>query len=125
NKNQLYSFSQIYNPHEDYACGFIGIGYSRAYIKTGFLPSAIEQTIKNQDVAFNSSDLYLQVFDENHHAIYSTDPERKEYEVAIPFGPIFPRWKLAIGYKNATIDSLARSNFQKSLTLTFMLLAFL
>src|SRR5581483_3992766 len=124
-KSQVYSFLPIYGSKEQYPCGFIGMTYSRAYVKRTFLPSAIEQTIKIPEISFNSTDLYLQVFDENHSLIYSTDPERKEYEVAIPFGPVFPRWKMAIGYKNATIDSLAKSNFQKSLTLTLMLLALL
>jgi signal transduction histidine kinase len=41
------------------------------------------------------------------------------------FAPAFPQWKLALGYKNTTIEQLARGNFTKNLLLTLLLLSIL
>ena len=122
--DQVYSFLPLATPSDPF-CGFIGMSYSKTYIKKKFLPAAIEETIKGPELGMNSLDLDLVILDENHEPIYASNPWRKDYEVWTSFAPIFPRWKLELGYKNTTIESLARSNFQKSLTLTLMLVALL
>jgi len=70
--DQVYSFLPLIGPSESYYCGFIGISYSKAYIKKKFLPTAIEDTIKAPELA----DLDLQIIDEHHDLIYATNPWR-------------------------------------------------
>ena len=41
------------------------------------------------------------------------------------FAPAFPRWKIAVGYKDTTIEALAKDNFQKNLMLTLFVLSLL
>src|SRR5262249_49776086 len=94
-------------------------------IESAFLPSAFGEAIQGLPGLLENPDLYIQILDQNQRPVYCTESRRTGYDVGIPFGTIFPRWTLTMGFRNATIDSLARSNFKKSLALTILLVALL
>jgi len=123
--DRVYSFMPMAKPADQYACGFVSVAYSRDYIEGVFLPSAFGDAVQGLPGLLENPDLYIQILDQNQKPVYCTETRRTGYDVGIPFGTIFPRWTLTIGFRNTTIDSLAKSNFQKSLMLTILLVALL
>ena len=70
-------------------------------------------------------ELAFAIFDENRTELYSTPDALKNYEVALSFEPVFPKWRLEAGFRNTTIDAIASENFEKSLTLSLFVLSLL
>src|SRR6516162_1240120 len=47
------------------------------------------------------------------------------FEVEASFAPVFPDWRLAIGFPNQTLQSLARESFLRTMLITGIVLAVL
>ena len=65
------------------------------------------------------------ILNERSDELYTNRTGKGDYEVKMTFAPAFPQWKLALGYKNTTIEQLAKDNFTKNLLLTLLLLSIL
>jgi len=89
------------------------------------LPTLIPAALRSCDIDDRDSVLALGVFDEGKNEIYTTRTGAGDYEVKSMLGPAFPRWSLAVGYKNTTIEALAKDNFKKNLMLTLFVLLLL
>lgn len=119
---QSYIFSRLNDSETGNPFGFSGMTLRPEYLQGKFLPQVISVTVESE---VKDSDPAVAVFDQNNRELYATRPGVKRYEVRTPFAPVFPNWELATGYKDTTIDALARDNFQKSLVLTIFVLSLL
>ncbi|HWP44102.1 MAG TPA: HAMP domain-containing sensor histidine kinase [Blastocatellia bacterium] len=104
---------------------FAGFTLNTDYIQERFLPEIIPATLRKCDIDVQNTDLALAVYDEHKTELYASSQAANGPEVSMAFGPIFPRWDLALGYKNTTIEALARDNFQKNLFLTLFVFSLL
>ncbi len=97
--------------------GFAGVSIESSFVtevlfgKT--LPSELDE------------ELSFAIFDENRTELYSTPDALKNYEVAVSFEPVFPKWRLEAGFRNTTIDAIPSENFKKSLALSLFVLSLL
>jgi signal transduction histidine kinase len=104
---------------------FAGLSLKPGYIRDNFLPQVIPEVLRSCDINDHDSTLALDIFDETDSEVYTNRTKWIAYEVKASFGPAFPRWKIAVGYKDTTIEALARDNFQKNLMLTLFVLSLL
>jgi signal transduction histidine kinase len=104
---------------------FAGLSLKPSYIRETFLPHIIPELLRSCDIDDRDSALALGIFDEANNEVYTNRTNWGNYELKAGFGPAFPRWKIAVGYKDTTIEALAKDNFQKNLMLTLFVLSLL
>ncbi|HSE98013.1 MAG TPA: HAMP domain-containing sensor histidine kinase [Blastocatellia bacterium] len=122
---QQYIFRSLSCPGKTESWSFAGIALNTKHIKEQFLPDIIPDALMKCEIDVKNTDLALAVFDEHKNELYASTTGANGPEVSLAFGPIFPRWDLALGYKNTTIEALARDNFQKNLMLTLFVFSLL
>ncbi len=123
--SDVYIFTPLFDPAKKEPVGFAGLILNQEYLRAQFFPEIIPDMLRNSETEGNDTDLIMGIMYEDWHEFYATKDGAKEYEVKMGFGPLFPKWYLAIGYKDTTIEALAKDNFQKSLMLTFSVLLLL
>jgi signal transduction histidine kinase len=104
---------------------FSGFSLKPSYIADTYLPQIIPALLRSCDIDDKDSALALGIFDERSDELYTNRTGKGDYEIKMTFAPAFPQWKLALGYKNTTIEQLAKDNFTKNLLLTLLLLSIL
>jgi signal transduction histidine kinase len=104
---------------------FSGLSIKASYIADTYLPDMIPALLRSCDIDDKDSALAVGIFDETNDEVFSNRADKGDYEIKTSFAPVFPQWKLALGYKNTTIEQLARDNFTKNLLLTLLLLSIL
>jgi signal transduction histidine kinase len=104
---------------------FSGFSLKPSYIADTYLPQMIPALLRSCDIDDKDSALALGILDERSGELYTNRTGKGDYEVKMTFAPAFPQWKLALGYKNTTIEQLAKDNFTKNLLLTLLLLSIL
>ncbi len=104
---------------------YSGMSVKASYIADTYLPQMMPALLRSCDIDDKESALALGIFDETGDEVFTNRTGRGDYEVKMSFAPAFPQWKLALGYKNTTIEQLARDNFTKNLLLTLLLLSIL
>lgn len=120
-----YLFHTLSCPDTEAAMGFAGFTLAPAYVRENYLPQMVPALMRDCDIGDKDSALALGILDESGGEVYATKPGLRDYEVEMAFSPVFPRWKLALGYRDTTIEALARDNFQKNLMLTLFVLSLL
>jgi signal transduction histidine kinase len=120
-----YIFHTVLCPGSGDPMGFTGFTLKPNYVREEFLPQIVPALLAECDIDDKDSALALGVVDESGGEIYATKPGVSDYEVKMAFSPVFPRWNLALGYKDTTIEALAKDNFQKNLMLTLFVLSLL
>jgi signal transduction histidine kinase len=86
------------------------------------LPRATGELLRN--VGDDSSPV-ISVLDENDSEVYSSGSGPTHREIRLELSPVLRRWKMAIGYRNTTIEALARSQFRQNLLLIGVAIALL
>jgi signal transduction histidine kinase len=126
-KSQLeaFVFLPLKQPDQEHPYGHAGLVLDDDYLKQQFFPRHLSELLREAAVAFNPTGAALLILDERQRAVYGDTTKVKRYEARLPFTPAFPKWELAIGYNDTTIEALARGNFQRSLLLTGCVLALL
>lgn len=104
---------------------FTGFTLKPRYLTEEFVPQMIPELLRSCDIDDRNSVLAMGVYDETYTEFYTNRTGNGSYEVKSSFAPVFPRWKLAIGYQNTSIEQLAKDNFTKNLMLTMLLLSML
>ncbi|HKP86702.1 MAG TPA: HAMP domain-containing sensor histidine kinase [Blastocatellia bacterium] len=107
------------------AIAVAGLSLKPSYINETYLPRIIPELLRSCDIDDRDSALALGIFDETGSEVYTNRTNWRDYEMKSGFGPAFPRWKIALGYKDTTIEALAKDNFQKNLMLTLFVLSLL
>jgi signal transduction histidine kinase len=107
--------------------GFVGMTLEQSYLKETILPKAIPEMIQCpiNGAGESAHELTLSVFDENGMALYTYNAGSGQHETKAYLAPIFPKWKMTIGYKNTSVEALAKDNFQKSLMISLFVLSLL
>jgi signal transduction histidine kinase len=104
---------------------FSGLSLKSSYIADTYLPEMMPALLRSCDIDDKDSMLALGIFDETSDEVFTNRTDKGDYEIKTSFAPAFPQWKLALGYKNTTVEQLARDNFTKNLLLTLLLLSIL
>jgi signal transduction histidine kinase len=120
-----YIFHTVVCPDSNELMGFAGFTLTPGYMREKFLPQIVPALLADCDIDDKDSALALGILDESGSEVYATKPGVSDYEVKMAFSPVFPRWNLALGYKDTTIEALAKDNFQKNLMLTLFVLSLL
>jgi signal transduction histidine kinase len=102
--------------------GFAGMTLRARYIREQLLPQATSDLLRG--AGYDSAPV-ISVLDENDREVYSSGSELARHEIMLSFSPVLRQWKMAIGYRNTTIEALARSQFQQNLLLIGVAIALL
>ena len=97
--------------------GYAGMAVASDFVVTHLFDSVLPQSVE--------SGLAFGIFDENGSDLYSTPNSLGKYEVSLPFEPVFPKWRIEMGFQDMTIDELARQNFEKSVAQSLFVLSLL
>ena len=97
--------------------GFAGLSVAPEFVVNHLFEKVMPQSVE--------SNLAFGIFDENGRELYSTANSWGKYEVSLPFEPVFPKWRVDMGFEDMTIDELARRNFEKSVALSLFVLSLL
>jgi signal transduction histidine kinase len=118
----LYIFRPTTPLSEPRQAGFVALVVAPDYLQNTYLSRLTSNLIDRSDPGhFRPA---LAVFDREKHEVYSTSPGAR-YAVEMSFAPVFPSWRLAIGYQHETLDSLARETFLRTLLITVVVLVIL
>jgi signal transduction histidine kinase len=102
--------------------GFTGMTLKAHYIREKLLPQAMGELLRG---AGDETAPVISVLDENDHEVYSSGSELVRHEIKLPFSPALRQWKMGIGYRNTTIEALARGQFRQNLLLIGVAIALL
>ncbi len=102
--------------------GFAGITLNSSYVREQLLPRTASELL---GVGGDDSTPIISVLDESDREIYASRSGLGRREVVLPFNPVFRQWKLAVGYRDTTIATLARSQFRQNLLLISLAIALL
>ncbi len=95
--------------------GFAGLTLNFEYITQVIFPEVIAEMTSRREEIENQDKLALMLFDENGKVLFTSHQGVKNYEVAISFAPIVPKYELVVSYKNITLEDLAKHNFRQNL----------
>jgi signal transduction histidine kinase len=100
--------------------GFAGMTLKASYIRERLLPQAMGELLRG--VGDDSAPV-ISVLDEKDREVYPSGLTR--HEIKLPLSPVLRQWKMGIGYRNTTIEALARSQFRQNLLLIGVAIALL
>jgi signal transduction histidine kinase len=104
---------------EDQGNGFAGLVVDPEYLRAKYLGQLAANVLGTANGGrFKPA---LAVLDQDHRQIFG-DSTGKSYEVEAGFSPVFPNWRLAISYRNQTVEGLARETFLRTLVVTIVVL---
>jgi len=104
---------------EDQENGFAGLVVDPEYLRTKYLGQLAANVLGSANGGrFKPA---LSVLDQDHRQIFG-DSTSKSYEVEAAFSPVFPNWRLAISYRNQTVEGLARETFLRTVLVTSVVL---
>jgi signal transduction histidine kinase len=102
--------------------GFAGMTLKARYIREELLRQATSELLRG---AGDGLAPVISVLDENDREIYSNGSGLIRHEIRLPLSPVLRHWKVGIGYRNTTIEELARSQFRQNLLLIGVAIALL
>jgi signal transduction histidine kinase len=118
----LYIFHPFSASTLEEGTGFAGVVVDPEYLTTKYLGQLAANVLGNSDSGrFRPA---LAVLDQEHRPIFN-DRTSKTYEVETAFSPVFPNWRLAIGYGSQTVQELARETFLRTVLVTSLVLVVL
>ena len=118
----MFVFTTINKTGGEERIGFAGMTLKSRYIREQLLPQATGELSRG---AGDDSSPVISVLDENDHEVYSSGSGPTHHEIRLELSPVLRRWKMAIGYRNTTIEALARSQFRQNLLLIGVAIALL
>jgi signal transduction histidine kinase len=101
---------------------FSGVMLDAAYMRSTYL-SRLTSSLLGRSTQGRFQPV-IAVLDQDQHEIFSSG-SAATFEVEASFAPVFPEWRLAIGFPNQTLQSLARESFLRTLLITGIVLAVL
>jgi signal transduction histidine kinase len=112
--SSVFIFTPVNKVDGEGQIGFAGMTLKSRYIREQLLPQAMGELLRG---AGDDSTPVISVLDENDREVYSSGSGLARHEVLLPFIPVLRQWKMGIGYRNTTIEALARSQFRQNLFL--------
>jgi signal transduction histidine kinase len=120
--SSLFVFTPINKTGGEERIGFAGMTLKASYIREQLLPQATGELSRGTR---DDSSPIISVLDENDREIYSSGSGLTHHEIRLPFSPVLRQWKMGIGYRNTTIEALARRQFRQNLLLIGVAIALL
>jgi signal transduction histidine kinase len=102
--------------------GFAGMTLKAGYFREQLLPLATNELLRGDG---DGSAPVISVLDENDREVYSSGIGLIHHEIRLPFSPVLRQWEMSIGYRDTTIEALARSQFRQNLLLIGVAIALL
>ena len=111
----LYVF-RVFPPEASGGAGdtFAGLRLKASFITADLLPQAAAELGERRPAPLDLAVL------ESGHVIYKSPGGGSNFEAMVPFGTVFPWWRLAVGYRNTTVQGLAQEQFRNSLLITLL-----
>jgi signal transduction histidine kinase len=119
--SSVFVFTPINKADGEGQIGFAGMTLKARYIREQLLPRAMGELLRG----FDDSSPVISVLDENDREVYSSGRGLTRHEILLELSPVLRRWKMGIGYRNTTIEALARSQFRQNLLLIGVAIALL
>jgi signal transduction histidine kinase len=94
--------------------GFAGMTLKTSYISEQLLPQAASELLRG---AGDDAAPVISILDENDREVYSSGSGLIRHEIRLPFSPVLRQWTMGIGYRNTTIETLAREQLRQNLLL--------
>ncbi len=120
--SSVFVFAPINNADGKKQIGFAGMTLKASYVRERLLPKTFDELMGG---AGDDSTSIVSVLDENDREVYSSGSGLIRHEIKLPLSPVFRQWKMGIGYRNTTIEGLARSQFRQNLLLMGVAVALL
>jgi signal transduction histidine kinase len=120
--SSVFIFTSMNNADGKGQIGFAGMTLTARYFREQLLPQATSELLRGDG---DGSAPVISVLDENDREVYSSGNGLIHHEIRLPFGPVLRQWKMGIGYRDTTIEALARSQFRQNLLLIGVAIALL
>jgi signal transduction histidine kinase len=120
--SSLFVFTPINKVGGEERIGFAGMTLKSHYIREQLLPQAMGELLRGPG---DDSTPVISVLDENDREVYSSRSGLSRHEIRLPLSPVLRQWKMGIGYRNTTIEALARRQFRQNLLLIGVAIALL
>jgi signal transduction histidine kinase len=120
--SSAFIFTPINKAGSEGQIGFAGMTLKASYIREQLLPRAAGELLHGAD---GDSSPVISVLDENDREVYSSGRGLTRHEILLGLSPVLRKWKMGIGYRNTTIEALARSQFRQNLLLIGVAIALL
>ncbi len=120
--SSLFVFTPINKASGEGQIGFAGLTLKASYIREQLLPRASGKLLRAVN---DDSSPVINVLDENDREVYSSGRGLTRHEILLGLSPVLRKWKMGIGYRNTTIEALARSQFRQNLLLIGVAIALL
>jgi len=120
--SSVFIFTPVNKAAGEGQIGFAGMTLKSRYIREQLLPQAMGEFLRG---AGDDSAPVISVLDENDREVCSSGSGLARHEIRLPFIPVLRQWKMGIGYRNTTIEALARSQFRQNLLLIGVAIALL
>jgi signal transduction histidine kinase len=120
--SSVFVFTPINKAGGEGQIGFAGMTLNARYIREQLLPRALSEMLRGVD---DDSSPVINVLDENNREVYSSGSGLTRHEILLELSPVLRKWKMGIGYRNTTIEALARSQFRQNLFLIGVAIALL
>jgi signal transduction histidine kinase len=119
--SSVFIFTPIKKASGEGQIGFAGMTLKASYFREQLLPRAAGELLRGAD----DSTPVISVLDENDREVYSSGRGLTRHEILLGLSPVLRKWKMGIGYRNTTIEALARSQFRQNLLLIGVAIALL
>src|SRR5262249_35540690 len=120
--SSVFIFTPVNKAAGEGQIGFAGMTLKSRYIREQLLPQAMGEFLRG---AGDDSAPVISVLDENDREVCSSRSGLARHEIRLPFIPVLRQWKMGVGYRNTTIEALARSQFRQNLLLIGVAIALL
>jgi signal transduction histidine kinase len=128
-RGQPYHATFVFYPLTDIGnqkhMGFAGLTFKEEYVQKELLAGNVAETLDSSDLAVHGSSVAISISDENKNEILATAPGPQTYAINTAFSRPFINWEISIGFKDTTVERMAWHGFWQSLSLNFLVMAFL
>lgn len=123
---ETYIFYPLSNADTQKPLGFAGLVISGNYIRDEMLSRIVAEVLDSPDrIIPGHADIAVSISGGNGQEIFTNLSGQHKFIIETEFNRPFFDWKAKIGFKNFSLDSLARSGFLQSLAATVIVVLFI
>ena len=123
---ETYIFYPLLNADTQKQIGFAGLLVNENYIRDEMLSPVVAEVLDSPErIIPNRAKIAVSISGENGSEIYANLPGQHKYIIETDFNRPFTDWKAKIGFKNISLDSLARDGFLSRSAASVLVLLFL
>ena len=123
---ETYLFYPLTNSDAQKQIGFAGLIVNENYIRDEMLSPIAAEVLSSRDrIIPNYAKIAVTINDGNGREIFTNLAGQREFIIETDFNRPFFDWKAKIGFKNFSLDSLARDGFLQSSAATVLVVVFI